>query len=303
MGMENQAIAAIARTQHGLFTRSQARAVGLKDRTLDTRVSNNIYERVLPEVFGLPGADTWHRRVTAAVLSVGEPAAASHMTAAYLWELTDSRPDLVEVTCRRHFRVRRGTASVHESKDLIPTDIVSIDGVAVTSAVRTIVDLGASASLGTVARCLDKGLRDMTFSLDGIQRFVKRVGRPGRTGVGTIRLLLEERLAWAGLTESALEDAFRSLIDLTGLSMPHPQVEVRDQSGAFVGRFDFAYPDRRVLIELDSERWHMDSEAFQRDREKQNRAHALGWTVYRFTWQQIRHEPDHVVGTLAYVSA
>ena len=38
-----------------------------------------------------------------------------------------------------------------------------------------------------------------------------------------------------------------------------------------------------ALCELDGERYHMDRETFQRDRAKQNRVHALGWTVYRFT--------------------
>lgn len=301
--MQNKAIAEIARSQHGLFTRSQARAAGLKDRTLDGRVANSLYERILPEVFGLPGVDTWQRRVTAAVLSASEPAAASHQTAAHLWGLMDHRPTTIEVVCRRHHRVRRAGMVIHESKDLLETDIAVIDGIAVTNAVRTIVDLGASAPLGVVARSLDTGLRNANFTIGDIQEFIRRVSRPGRAGIGAMRILIEERLTWTGLTESALEDAFRSLVERAGLPMPLPQYELCDQNGTFVGRFDFAYQPNRVLIELDSERWHMDPETFQRDRSKQNRAHTLGWTVYRFTWQQIRHEPHNVVAALASVSA
>jgi hypothetical protein len=304
METENHRIAAIARTQHGLFTRSQAQAIGVNNRTLDTRVANGVYERLFPGVFGFPGtAETWHRRVAAAVLSTSPPAAASHLTAACLWGLTTSHPETIEVICRRHRRVRRRSLVVHESKDLGPSDIVIIDGIPTTTGVRTIVDLGASASLGVVARCLDNGLREMLFTLDEIHRFVKRVARPGRAGVGKIRPLIEERLAWSGLTESALEDAFRSLVNRAALPMPEPQFSLHDDNNAFVGRFDFAYRDQNVLIELDSERWHMDPDSFQRDREKQNRAHALGWMVYRFTWRQLIDRPEAVLRTLASLSA
>lgn len=302
MEKENHAIAAVARTQHGLFTRSQARNLGVGNSTLDTRVANGIYERILPEVFGFAGsADNWHRQVAAAVLATTAPAAASHRTAAHLWGLTTARPEHIEVVCRRHRRVRRDSVAVHESKDLLPSDIAIVEGIAVTTAVRTIVDLGASASLGMVARCLDTGLRELLFTLDEVHQFVTRVARPGRAGVGKIRPLVAERLGWTGITESALEDLFRSLINRSGLAMPEPQFSLLDNDGSFVGRFDFAYRDLATLIELDSERWHMDPDSFQRDRDKQNRAHSLGWTVYRFTWRQLVATPESVIGTLASI--
>jgi very-short-patch-repair endonuclease len=42
----------------------------------------------------------------------------------------------------------------------------------------------------------------------------------------------------------------------------------------------------------------MSRETFQLDRAKQNRAHALGWTVYRFTWRQLKDEPAAVIRIL-----
>lgn len=300
----NDPISVITRKQHGVFTRSQAPASGVKSRTIDTRVANGTYERLHPHVLGISGsAATWHRSVVADVLSAGPLSAASHRTAAYLWELTSSRPAKTEVTSRRHLRVRKRDFVVHESKDLIESDIAILDGVPVTTAIRTVVDLGASAPLGTVARCLDAGLRIKLFTLADVQRFIGRVAKPGRSGVGTIRPLIEERLTWQGLTESTLEDLFRSIVVRAGLPMPESQFEVHETSGRFVGRFDFAFRRRRVLIELDSERWHMDPESFRRDREKQNRAHESGWTVYRFTWHQLKQEPDQVISTLASISA
>lgn len=302
--LRNRLIADIARNQHGVFTRSQALSTGIGDRTIGSRTASGVYERLYPEVYAFPGATaTWHRAVAAAVFSAMPPAAASHTTAAFLWGLADGAGETIEVVCRRHQRVHRERFRLHESKDLKRFDIVSVDGIPVTSPVRTVVDLGASVPLGTVARCLDSGLRMQLFTLPEVRRFIARVARPGRAGVGTIRPLVEERMSWAGLTESALEDLFRELIVQSPLPMPEPQFELRESTGAFVGRFDFAYQEYLALIELDSERWHMNPESFQRDREKQNRAHAMGWTVYRFTWRQLRQEPSHVLNTLAYITA
>jgi hypothetical protein len=186
---------------------------------------------------------------------------------------------------------------------LLASDIVEVDRVQVTSAVRTVVDLGASTSRWQVESCLDTALRKELFQAIEVRRFIARVARPGRIGVGKIRPLIEERLDWVGLTESYLEDEFRALVSKSPLPMPSPQYVVRGPNGDFVCRSDFAYPTRRALIELDSEAYHMDGRSFQADRAKQNEAHSLGWTVYRFTWRQIFTESATVLRTLALIWA
>ena len=45
----------------------------------------------------------------------------------------------------------------------------------------------------------------------------------------------------------------------------------------------------------------MDPESFQRDRDKQNRAQMLGWTVYRVTWRQLIDDPDSVRAILKQI--
>jgi hypothetical protein len=112
--------------------------------------------------------------------------------------------------------------------------------------------------------------------------------------VGTIRPLVEERLEWATITDSDLEDLARIVIKSVGHPMPETQYLLHRAGGAFVGRYDFAYPTRLSIIEADSYRWHMDSASFERDRVKQNEAQALGWTVYRITWRQLVDDPESV---------
>lgn len=291
---------AVARDQFGLFTMAQARACGFPPSTVSDRTEAGVYERVHPGIYGLAGgASSWRRDVMAGVLSMAQPGAASHRTAAFLWGLTDRRPREIEVVTRRHRRTPRRDLVVHESLDLRTSDIVHVDSIPITSPQRTVVDLGASAPLGAVARCLDTGLRKEYFTLLDVEMFVMRVGRSGRTGVGIIRPLLDERRRWQGITESDLEDLFRKIVHSAPVPMPVAQHRVYELDGEFVGRFDFAYTDTYSLFELDSEGYHMDPVSFQRDRDKQNRAHALGWTVYRFTYRQLRDDPRSVIKILA----
>lgn len=285
----------MARDQYGVFTEAQAIAAGLTERTLRSRVQSGVFERVYPGVLRVAGTPrSWHSDAIAAVFSAPEPAAASHETAAYLWGLTSTAPKAIEVVAIRHRRVHRARFTVHESKDLRLSDIVLVDGIPTTTAARTIVDLGASTPRWLVERCLDSGLRRNLFDIWDVQRFMVRVARKGRNGIGTIRPLVEERLTWTGITESDLEDLFRRVVATTLHPMPEPQRDVFDLHGEFVGRFDFAYPTRFSIIECDSEKYHMDGESFQRDRDKQSRAQMLGWTVYRVTWRQLIDNPGSV---------
>jgi hypothetical protein len=112
--------------------------------------------------------------------------------------------------------------------------------------------------------------------------------------VGTIRPLVEERLEWASITDSDLEDLVRAVIKSTGLPMPELQHDLFRPDGSFVGRYDFAYVEKLSIIEADSWRFHMDPVSFERDRQKQNEAIALGWTVYRITWRQLIDDPESV---------
>jgi hypothetical protein len=284
-----------ARDQFGVFTLAQSEACGFARSTISRRASRRIYERLYPGVYGIAGSqDSWYRKAIAAVFSARYPACASHWSAAYLWGMTSRCPDVIEVTSRRHQRVQRLAFTLHESKDILESDIVQVDGIPVTSAVRTVVDLGASAPPWMVERCLDSGLRRGLFTAWQVRCFIARVARPGRNGVGTIRPLVEERLEWASITDSDLEDLVRAVIKSTGLPMPELQHDLFRPDGSFVGRYDFAYVEKLSIIEADSWRFHMDPVSFERDRQKQNEAIALGWTVYRITWRQLIDDPESV---------
>lgn len=57
-------------------------------------------------------------------------------------------------------------------------------------------------------------------------------------------------------------------------------------------RFDFAWPDRMLAVEVEGGVWnggrHTRGAGYERDAEKYNRAAILGWRVLRFSTQQVQ---------------
>jgi predicted transcriptional regulator of viral defense system len=294
----------VASDQHGVFTLSQALACGFSHRAVEERAQRGQYDSILPGVYAIAGSRaTWLREVAAAVLSVNARAAASHQTAAFMWGMTPRKGDMIDVVTTRWDRVHRSNAAVHESRDLIEADVVQLDGIPITQPARTVVDLGATSPAWLVESCLDNALRLELFTIWELQRFVRRVARRGRRGVGTIRPLLEARLDQRSVTESELEDLYVRVTTGYGLPEPTAQYQVINQTGQIVCRADFAYPDHKLLVELDSERYHLGRDAFHRDRAKQNETLELGWRTLRFTWRDLIDEPARVRSVLAYVCA
>ena len=53
------------------------------------------------------------------------------------------------------------------------------------------------------------------------------------------------------------------------------------------------------MAETDGRAFHGHPEAFEHDRLRDQRLTLAGYTVVRFTWRHVRHEPGRVAGALA----
>jgi hypothetical protein len=294
-----QQLANIAERQNGVVSLGQARGAGLTDQGVKSLVLKGHLIRPARSALKIAGSPpSWNQEVMVAVAAAGQAALASHQTAAFLWDLVGFPPRQIEVVMPRWDRSQKPSFKVHESKDLLPEDVDRVDGIPITTAVRTVVDLGATARW-LVEGALERGIRLGLFTLGDVGAFVRRVARRGRRGVGVIRPLLEQRLRWDRATESVLEDLFRKAWSHPGRPEPQAQYVIMDRSGRFVCRTDFAFPDAKLRIELDSEAYHMDRPTFRKDRSVQNRTELLGWRTLRYTWWDLTTRPGEVVVEVA----
>lgn len=105
-----------------------------------------------------------------------------------------------------------------------------------------------------------------------------------------------------GSTASGLEQSFLFQVESCGLSngllLEHPFAREIGRRW----RFDFAWPDYAIAVELEGGIWangrHTRGLGFESDCEKYNAATALGWRIFRFTPGMVRDGR-----ALAWVSA
>lgn len=283
--MTPEAVAAVAGRQYGLFTLGQAVAAGLTRRQIEGGARRGRWERVHRAVYrcaGVPVTD--EQRLLAAVLAAGPQAVASHRAAAWVWRLTG---DLhLEVTSPRRCRVPGITAHGPAS----PRAVVR-RGIPCTDPLRTVLDLAGTGEALVVA-ALDRGIAEGLFTAAAVGAELDRAGGKGVRGAGVLRRVLARRLEADGERPSALESAMDRLV--VGHRLPRPARQ--HPVGPY--RLDYAWPDRRLAVEVDGYGPHSSREAFQSDRERQNALVLGGWTVLRFTWADVRDRPAAVAAVV-----
>jgi hypothetical protein len=106
---------------------------------------------------------------------------------------------------------------------------------------------------------------------------------------GVRRLAYALALAATG-AESLMETRLRLVLVRAGLPMPVLQHRVWDGAGTLVARLDLAYVESRLGIEYDGES-HLAPDAVRRDLRRQNALRAVGWTLLRFTADDVLRHP------------
>ena len=172
--------------------------------------------------------------------------------------------------------------------DLAGGDRVVVGEVAVTSVERTLVDLSRRLPPDEGVAAADSALRQGMISTEDLRAALLGCRGRGAAGPRAISLLMDAR------SESVLESLTRTLLVLGGLR-PVLQFVIRDQAGRFIARVDFCWPEQRLVVEADGFAFHADRAAYRHDRDRLNQLERLGWRVLRFTWEDVRHRPEHVL--------
>jgi very-short-patch-repair endonuclease len=98
----------------------------------------------------------------------------------------------------------------------------------------------------------------------------------------------------------ALEDEFAFLVRVCGLPAPVRQFKFLPYRRF---RFDFAWPDHKVYVEIEGGTWvggrHVRPAGYARDCEKYNQAALNGWVGLRFTSDMLRSDPHGCISQLA----
>jgi hypothetical protein len=227
----------------------------------------------------------------AAALLLPDGAALSHESAALLHSvnLLPAGAQQAHASVPVNCGIRPDPHLVLHRTRLAPTDLVRRGGLPVTNGARTAFDLGRQADLVQRVVALDALLYQRVVRPHTLLDIA--ADRAGWSGVSRFREAV--RLARPGV-ESPMESRLRLVVVGGGLPEPVVQHEVYDANGHFVARLDLAYRKRRIGLEYDGDH-HRERATFQRDAVRLNRLRLLGWTVLRFTADDVLRHPERVI--------
>jgi very-short-patch-repair endonuclease len=246
-------------------------------RRLRSSVGKGEVARVSPGVYALTNCD--EARLAAA--KVG--GVVSHLSAAQYWgwkvKLPPKRPTVT--VPRRRSGLKAEEIEVHRA-DLTPLQVHC----GVTTKVQTVIDCARVCPFDVALAVADSALRD-GVSRDELLAAAKASPRTGRAKA------LKVVKAADGRAANPFESVLRAIaLEVPGLCVV-PQQRVGDIG--FVDLFDHRLG---LVIEAESYQWHSSRTALARDVRRYTWCARLGYTVVRFTWEEVMFRPDYVRAVL-----
>ena len=280
----DRAIGKILDRQHGVVERGQLLTVPLSPDQIAYRLCIGRLHTIHPGVYAVGGRALARKgRLKAAALWAGPDAVVSHRSAAGLWSLL-APGEIVHLTTSQRRGPRPGLA-LHEST-LPPDEITTLDGIPVTTAARTLLDIAATEG----RRALDRALRQAEYlQLSDSTPHAALVARyPGGRGTAIARATLEAGRP-PGHTESELEDRFAEFLAARGFEPPRLNASLEVHGRWF--RVDCLWDAERVVVELDGRRAHEGFERSEADAERDTVLASAGYLVARVSWRRLHEEP------------
>ena len=273
------------------FTTRQAMELGVPKFVLAEGVRRRELRKLLRGVYVRSSVqDSTSLRVHAASLVVSKHSVVCDRTAAWVWGVDtwqyaelDVLPPLETYVLRGHRATNRPECA-GGTRDLQRCDWVWVDGVRVTTPIRTAMDLGCKLPRRRALAAMVALVRSCGFSQADMVSLLPRYRR--RRGVVQLRhlvALVDDRLESSGECWTWLE------IGDHNLPMPQPQYWVRI-AGVPTYRLDFAWPHARVCVEYDGEEFHSSEEDRLADEQRRAWLREQRWTVIVLTKESFTDE-------------
>jgi very-short-patch-repair endonuclease len=274
----------------GPFTTGHARLAGLSQNSLQSTP----WRRVLRGVWvhdSVP--DSRQLRLDAVRLILPPGATACGLTAAWLYGVDVRRGDDldVHVSCPKGARMRSRAGLRVRQETLDDSDVMTIDGIRVTTAIRTSFDcarwLRGVERVVVVDALAHAGLAP----IEKVRAYLAAMHRLRNLRRAEAVLDLADALA-----ESAMETRVRVRLIAAGLPRPISQLSVYEQTGEFVARLDLAFPDAKVAVEYDGA-FHWDQR--RADDRRRDRLRELGWVVLVYSADDYYNRSDEMCQEVA----
>jgi hypothetical protein len=231
-------------------------------------------------------------RAQAVAAQLQPPAVLSHVSAAValglpVWGVS---LDTVHVTRPRRGQTRHEAGVTHHAGALWPEHVANVDGLPVTRADRTVVDLARLAGFEGGVVTADAALHlGMTTHADLREVALLTADWPASRVSNRVVAFAD------GLAESVGESRSRVLCDREGLPAPELQVEIR-AGGQLLGRVDLLLRRARTVIEFDGrvkyrlgggQDMRTIEQTLWQEKIREDRIRAEGYRFVRLVWADL----------------
>jgi very-short-patch-repair endonuclease len=274
---------AIFAGQDNIITRKQAFDAGMSRSSISRRVTSGEWTREAPCVYRRSNSElTPHAALRVAVLSAGEDAVAFGPSAAW-WHGLGERPEFNWVSIPLHRALGFQLGRRIKRQELRAEDVATIQNLRVTSLPLTVLETAALLPYGQ--SFLDRSLQHDRVSMASLIDCHRRNSR--RPGAATMARMLAESAEGA---RSAGERRLVAILRQSGIDGWVTHVR------ALGYLLDIAFIRHGIAIEVDG--WAHEARLLNAERKRRHTLANGGWTVLRYTWQELTETPERVVAEI-----
>jgi hypothetical protein len=289
---ESPALLAVIEKQGAVISRAQALRGGLSRHAVGYRIRvGGPWQPILPGVYlTLTGQPTLAQREMAAVLYGGQPTVITGLAAVRHLGLPVTGSELIDILVPAARQCRSVSyVAVHRTRQY-PKRVMRRGLIQFALPARAVADASRwMTSLRDVRALVSGAVQDRKCTVDELLAEL-RCGP--QHGSALLRKVLAEV---ADGSRSAPEAELRVLIKKAGLPMPlfNPKLYLPD--GTFLAQVDAWWPEAGVAIEIDSKRWHIRPEDWERTMDRHTRLGQYSIVSLHFTPYRLRKDPAFVV--------
>lgn len=187
---------------------------------------------------------------------------------------------------------RRKASGVRVWEERIePDEITVVNGMRVTTAARTALDLGRRCRLSEAVAAIDALARATELKMADLELVVDR--NRGRPGIKAARAAIE--LVDSG-AQSPRETWLRLLLISAGFPRPQTQIPVCNEWGVVEAYLDMGWEDIKVAVEYDGDHHRSSRSQYVRDIRRLDMLERHGWIVVRVIAED---RPDDIIRRVA----